>query len=97
MSAYVYVCKKPHQPRPKRAIQPAAFNGPQPRHAGLNWPPRVKNSPRLYVVLHFWRAIEKKGGSVLQGPFFGRGDQEPSGGIHLCLVIAHSGGPKHNG
>jgi hypothetical protein len=57
---YVYVCKKPHQPRPKRAIQPAAFNGPQPRHAGLNWPPRVKNSPRLYVVLHFWRAIEKK-------------------------------------
>lgn len=46
---YVYVCNKPHQPRPKRAIQPAAFNGPQPRRAELA-PARQKQPAVIYSV-----------------------------------------------
>jgi hypothetical protein len=55
----VYVCNKPHQPRPKRAIQPAAFNGPQPSRARSTGPQRVKNTICLYIVMHLWHAIDK--------------------------------------
>ena len=44
---YVYVCNKPHQPRPKRAIQPAAFNGPQPRQTDRA-PTRQKHTTLIY-------------------------------------------------
>ena len=51
----VYVCNTPHQPRPKRAIPPAAFNGPQPRHAGPNGPGESTNMLRVVYIIYTTR------------------------------------------